>query len=630
MKSAMHGRIVLLSLLVTPPAQRPVRPKRRLLKNLRFVSTALLAVGLMLVNRTTSAQVVTTLAGSGAGGSVDANGGEASFSNPQGVAVGGPAGNVYVADTISLKIRKITTEGAVTTVAGDGYAGYDDGVGARARFFGPLGVTAEASGNLWVADQDDGFDGQYIKKITPGGVVINLILYPSFDPIAVAVSYSGSLYVLDLDGTLWKISTDLKSSLLLTVLPEFPFGSSVEWGLAVDGAGDVYVSGHNKIQKVSPEGTVTTLAGSGDPGSADGAGALASFRGPAGLAVDLSGNVYVADRGNNTIRKVTPSGIVTTLAGSGSPGSADGTGTAASFNSPAGVALDASGNLYVADSANNKIRKITLPRSTERCVSGSTTLCLSGGRFKVTTEWATAAGQSGSGRAVALAGGSTGYFTFFDTGNVEVAVKVLNGCSANGGFWIFAAGLTNIGVVMTVTDGQTGIVESYTNSQGTMFQPIQDTTTFATCAGVMADARPSVGSARSLLLPPGVTESFDANATRPCVADATTLCLNGDRYKVETRWVTQDGRSGAGQVIALTGDTGGFWFFSPGNLEVVAKVLNGCGVNARHWAFAAGLTDVNVILTVTDTQTGFVRAYTNPQGSPFEPIQDTNAFTTCP
>ncbi len=599
------------------------------MKNLRFVSMALLAAGLMLVHRTTIAQVVTTLAGSGATGSVDGNGAQASFSYPQGVAVG-PSGNVYVADTGSLKIRKITPEGLVTTLAGDGRPGYDDGIGTQARFWGPLGVAADASGNVWVADADDGFDGQYIKKITPDGVVVNLILYPGFNPIAMAVNNSGSLYVLDLDGGLWKISTDL-ISLLTTVVPSPGASNPPAWGVAVDGAGNVYFSGRDKIQKITPDRTVTTLAGSGSPGSADGAGTSASFRGPNGLAVDSSGNVYVADRGNNTIRKITSSGIVTTLAGSASPGSADGTGTAASFNSPAGVALDASGNLYVADSGNNKIRKITFPGSTEPCVSDLTTLCLSGGRFKVTTQWATATGQSGSGQAVALAGGDTGYFTFFDPGNVEVVVKVLDGCSSNGSFWIFAGGLTDVSVVMTVTDSQTGTVKSYTNPQGTPFRPIQDTTTFATCAaGATAGARPYDGSASAPLLPPNVAESIDASATAPCVANATTLCLSNSRYKVQTQWFTLDGSSGAGQVAPLTGDTDAFWFFSPSNVEVVVKVLNGCGVNSRYWTFAGGLTNVNVILTVADTQTGTIQTYVNPQGIPFEPIQETNTFATCP
>ncbi len=83
-------------------------------------------------------------------------------------------------------------------------------------------------------------------------------------------------------------------------------------------------------------------------------------------------------------------------------------------------------------------------------------------------------------------------------------------------------------------------------------------------------------------------------------------------------------------MIPLTGDTGAFWFFSPSNVEVVIKVLNGCGLNSRYWTFAGGLTDVNVILTVTDTQTGTIQTYTNPPETPFEPIQDTNAFATCP
>jgi hypothetical protein len=114
------------------------------------------------------------------------------------------------------------------------------------------------------------------------------------------------------------------------------------------------------------------------------------------------------------------------------------------------------------------------------------------------------------------------------------------------------------------------------------------------------------------------------------VPDATTLCLNNSRYKVQAQWFTRDGASGQGRVIPLTGDTGAFWFFSSQNVEMVVKVLNGCGLNSRYWAFAGGLTDVNVILTVTDTQTGAVRTYINPQGTPFEPIQDTNAFANCP
>jgi hypothetical protein len=173
-------------------------------------------------------------------------------------------------------------------------------------------------------------------------------------------------------------------------------------------------------------------------------------------------------------------------------------------------------------------------------------------------------------------------------------------------------------------------VKSYTNPQQTPFQPIQDTNAFATCTPAVEETPAFDRSSKASLLPSTVIESFDASAIEPCVANATTLCLSNSRYQVRTQWVARDGASGAGQVINLTGDTGAFWFFNPSNVEMVVKVLNACGLNSRYWTFAGGLTDVNVIMTVTDTQTGIVKTYTNPQQTPFQPIQDTSAFATCP
>ena len=131
-------------------------------------------------------------------------------------------------------------------------------------------------------------------------------------------------------------------------------------GLAVDGSGNVYVADtfNHMIRKITSAGVVTTVAGSTTSGSADGTGAAASFFRPYAVAIDASGNLYVADCNNNMIRKIDSAGVVTTLAGSTTAGHADGTGTAASFNSPGAVAADGSGNLYVADSGNNMIRKI--------------------------------------------------------------------------------------------------------------------------------------------------------------------------------------------------------------------------------------------------------------------------------
>lgn len=118
-------------------------------------------------------------------------------------------------------------------------------------------------------------------------------------------------------------------------------------------------------------------------------------------------------------------------------------------------------------------------------------------------------------------------------------------------------------------------------------------------------------------------------STGPCVANSTTMCLNNNRFQVRGTFSTGS-QSGQAQVVKLTSDTGYLWFFNSQNVEVVLKVLNACGVNSRYWVFAGGLTDVQVTLTVTDTQTGGMKQYTNPLGTKFAPVQDTNAFATCP
>ena len=115
-----------------------------------------------------------------------------------------------------------------------------------------------------------------------------------------------------------------------------------------------------------------------------------------------------------------------------------------------------------------------------------------------------------------------------------------------------------------------------------------------------------------------------------CTTNASTLCLNGNRFQVTIDWQKPDLTSGHGTGVKLTGDSGYFWFFDSSNIESVVKVLNGCAVNTHYWVFAAGLTNVKATLTVVDTQNGTVQQYVNPQGTAFAPIQDTSAFATCP
>lgn len=319
---------------------------------------------------------VTTLAGSGSSGSLDATGTSATFAGPYGVAVDA-SGNVYVADYGNRKIRKITSSGVVTTLAGSGAAGSADATGAAATFNFPKGVTVDSSGNVFVADTTN----HKIRKITAAGVVTTLAgsgtlgstdatgIAASFNyPADVAVDSAGNLYVADTENH--RIRKVTPAGVVTTFAGSGSQGSadatgtaatfSYPSGIAVDSSGIVYVSdtANHKIRKITPGAAVTTLAGSGSQGSADGPGATATISSPMNLSVDSSGNIYVASMTVHKIRKITSAGDVSTLAGSGAVGSVDATGTAATFYNPIGCAVGTTGIVYIADSSTNKIRKI--------------------------------------------------------------------------------------------------------------------------------------------------------------------------------------------------------------------------------------------------------------------------------
>jgi hypothetical protein len=131
---------------------------------------------------------------------------------------------------------------------------------------------------------------------------------------------------------------------------------------------------------------------------------------------------------------------------------------------------------------------------------------------------------------------------------------------------------------------------------------------------------------------PGVPPPTPTPVAGGCFPNASTLCLNGGRFRVQATFATPQGQAGNATAVSQTSDTGTFWFFTPSNIEVIVKVLNACSFAGapRYWVFAGGLTNVAVAMTVTDTATGVTHTYTNPQGTPFAPIQDTSAFSTCP
>ncbi len=334
------------------------------------------------IRRVTPAGVVTTLAGSEAFGSVDGTGSAATFARPLGTAVG-PDGNVVVTEEGSV-LRRVTPAGVVTTIAGLAKAyGNVDATGPDARFWLPFGVATSLSGNVYVADPY----ASTIRRISPDGVVTTLAGKegatgtadgpgPSarFDgPTGVAVDSAGNVYVADNGNDTVRKITPAGVVSTLAGDPTAPGASTDGTGsaahfyrptsLATDQDGNIFVTEDcHTVRRVTPAGVVTTLAGRAwQHGSADGPGSEARFYYPQGIATDASGNVYVADTDNHTIRKVTPSGVVTTLAGSaGSPGATDGFGSEARFNYPYGVAVDAAGSIWVADTFSHTLRKVTV------------------------------------------------------------------------------------------------------------------------------------------------------------------------------------------------------------------------------------------------------------------------------
>jgi sugar lactone lactonase YvrE len=263
------------------------------------------------------------LAGSGSAGFADGTGAAAQFSGPEGVAVDGE-GNIIIPDCHNHRVRKLTPDGTVSTLAGSGTAGFADGAGAAAQFNGPEGVAVDGEGNIIITDTHN----HRVRKLTRDGTVSTL-------------AGSGSAGFADGAGAAAQFNNPS--------------------GVAVDGEGSIIITewGNHGVRKITPNGTVSTLAGSGSAGFADGAGAAAHFNGPYGASVDGDGSIIIADYGNYRLRKITPDGTVSTLAGSGIQGFADGAGAAAPFNGPWGLAVDGEDSIIIVDHGNQRLCKIT-------------------------------------------------------------------------------------------------------------------------------------------------------------------------------------------------------------------------------------------------------------------------------
>ena len=264
---------------------------------------------------------VSTFAGNGTNGIVNANGSLAQFKNPYLLALDGN-GNLFTLDISDPRIRKVSPAAVVSTYAGTATPGFADGLAATAQFRASEGgIVADAEGNIYVAD----FNNQRIRKISIAGQVTTIA----------GTGVSG-----------FKNDNGEKAQF------------NNPGGIVIDKSGNLYVAdGLNyRIRKITPNGQVSTFAGSGTPGNTDGSAAVAQFIYVSDIVIDAKGNLYVTD--DNRIRKISQLGVVSTIAGSDA-GYADGDGASAKFDSPTGLGIDAQGNIYVADAANNRIRKIS-------------------------------------------------------------------------------------------------------------------------------------------------------------------------------------------------------------------------------------------------------------------------------
>ena len=338
------------------------------------------------IRKVTPDGIIHAYAGNGTSGNAGdgGNAAAAQLSNPGGLGLDG-SGHLYATD--GNRVRQITANasGATISLFAGGSTGFggDGGLAVNARFSGVTGVTADAAGNIYIADTGN----HRIRKVDAGGIVSTSAGVSHFAgdngpatsatlsfPSSVAVDAAGNVFIADsdnnrirqiaVDGTMRTVAGNGTGGFLGDGLQAASAELSNPQGVAVDGAGSLYIAdtGNQRIRKISAAGIITTVAGTGSSGSGtDGVPATQSrLSNPMGLTLDAAGNLYIADSGNNQIRMVSPQGIISTVAGTGTAGfSGDGLpAKTAALHNPEDVAVDSAGNLYVADNANFRVRKV--------------------------------------------------------------------------------------------------------------------------------------------------------------------------------------------------------------------------------------------------------------------------------
>ena len=473
------------------------------------VAVGVLVAAAVLAPPTTAAagpQTISTVAGTGVPGDSGDSGPatSAQVNQPAGVAVD-IAGNFYIADFAAHRVRKVDTSGTITTVAGTGIAGFSgDGAAATAaRIASPADVLVDAAGNLYIAD----YDNHRVRKVDTAGTITTFAgknasgnsgdgglatAARMANPVGLAADAAGNVYIADYtNANVRKVNT---AGIISTVAGTGTEGYTGDGGpataatlknpgdIAVSASGDLLIadSGNSVVRKVNTVGTISTVAGTGVPGYSGDAGSAtaAQLSFPVGIAADLSGGYFIADFSNHVIRKVDALGVITTVAGTGIAGySGDGgDAIAAQLTWPARVNLNLAGDFFISDLGNGTVRKVLALGTQATAPDAPTGVSAVPGNAAAVVSWTAPADDGGTpitGYTVTSSGGQT---ASAGAGATSATVSGLT----NGTAYTFTVTATNaVGTSVasapsapvtprTVPDAPTGVSASAGNASATV------------------------------------------------------------------------------------------------------------------------------------------------------------------
>ena len=583
----------------------------------------------VLFANTSAAQNIFTIAGNGTGG-YTGNGGQATaaeINQPRGAVTFDASGNIYFADQLNNSIRKVTSLGIISLIAGcdtNGYSG-DGGPATAAKLNYPEAVALDAAGNVYIAD----FDNNHIRKVSPAGIISNFagngingfsgdggqataaeIQYPS----GLAFDATGNFYFSDAGANrIRKITT---SGIITTVAGNGTASFSGDGGQATaatlnqpdgvsfDASGNMYIAdnANARIRKVTPSGIISTIAGNGTQGfTGDGAQATAAeLHGPLGGVVsDASGNLYIADFLNNRIRMINTSGIINSVAGNGTAGFTGdgGPATAAEINGPTGVAFDATGNLYISDQYNSRIRIISAPTVTVSvntpaaiCPGATVTLTASGNA--TTYSWTPATGLSTTiGTTVTASPSVTTVYTVTGTSSyIKNGITLLSTGKTSSTVTVNAVILTVNSPTICPTGNTTTLTASGAN-----------TYTWSPATGISATSGASVAANPSST----TVYTLSGTNTSACTSTMTTTVTIASTISVTVNSTSYCEPGGTG-VLTAHGATNYIWTPSAG-----LSATTGASVTTNTTS-ATTYTITGTTGTCSATATSIVTVYFPP------------------